>query len=150
MTTDSLTLKHTSARQQIYTNITKAPPATSWPQSLASVTQERLRVQSENNPGNWKHDHGFLASATHMSACNHRPWPGFSAFAANVCTCACVRVFAREETTRSQVTTAQHASVKSHTRASQKKQHTIRTQATGSVTTGSLLLQHTYACMFVK
>ena len=61
VTTDSLTLKHTSARQQMYEHHTSTAC-----DIAASAPGFCMHAQSESNPGNWKRDQGPLASSTPM------------------------------------------------------------------------------------
>ena len=61
VTTDSLTLKHTSARQQMYEHHTSTAC-----DIAASAPGFCMHAQSERNPGNWKRDQGPLASSTPM------------------------------------------------------------------------------------
>ena len=111
----------------------------------------------EHNPGNWKREHGFLASATHMCARAVTDLGLGSLLTPQTCVglwVVCVCVSAREETTRShksqqhprpQYTShlqRQHTSVQSHTLEHHTKS-SMCNQATRIVTTGSLLLQHT-------
>ena len=118
-------------------------------------------VQSEHDPGNWKpwrRDHGFLSSATHMCLCAVTVHGLRSLHRRYMHVCVCVCVFAREESTRSQVRTAPPAAIHKSARVCNThlcevthsnitiNRSSIRNQATGSVTTGSLLLQHTRVC----
>ena len=152
--TDSLTLKHTSARQHMY-DVVACASAThrqlcahairNTTQATASATTDSLLLQHTCVRAVTAHGLGSLARRKHART------------RARVCVCVCMCVCARRNDTQPShnstpfrnahvCTRLQHTSVQSNTFEHRTKS-SMRNQATGIVTTGSLLLQHTCVCV---